>query len=88
MSLHDEVLDRATNPPTPERPMGGPDAANQPPPPPPETDPKQEYTTAEIPLERPQTNDANRPLEANPRTAPDPSPVAETGVDGIRPELI
>jgi hypothetical protein len=88
MRLHAEVPARAKNPPTPERPMGGPDAANQPPPPPPETDPKQEYTTAEIPLERPQSNDANRPLEADLRTAPDPPPLAASGVDGIRAELI
>lgn len=32
----------AENPPTPERPAGGPDPDNQPPPPPPESDPNQD----------------------------------------------
>jgi len=32
----------ADNPPSPERPEGGPDPDNQPPPPPPESDPKQD----------------------------------------------
>jgi hypothetical protein len=33
---------QAENPPSPERPEGGPDSDNQPPPPPPESDPKQD----------------------------------------------
>lgn len=33
----------AQNPPTPERPEGGPDPDNQPPAPPAESDPKQDY---------------------------------------------
>ena len=37
----------AQNPPTPERPAGGPDPDNQPPAPPPESDPKQDPSDEE-----------------------------------------
>ena len=56
------------------------DRNQQPPPPPPETDPNREYTTAEIPLERPQSNDANRPLEGDLRAGDVPDDAATHGV--------
>ena len=56
------------------------DRMQQPPPPPPETDPSREYNTAEIPLTRPQTNDANRPLETDLRAGEVPDDPSTHGV--------
>ena len=56
------VPDGAQNPPTTERPAGGPDPDNQPPPPPPESDPTQEYDGV-VEGERPSSNDNEQPFE-------------------------
>ncbi len=56
----------------------------QPPPPPPESDPNREYSTAEIPLERPQSNDANRPGEdLRGGEVPD-----DAAAHGVRPDAL
>lgn len=41
-SEYEDADERAENPPSPERPAGGPDPDNQPPPPPAVSDPKQD----------------------------------------------
>lgn len=54
------VPEGAENPPSADRPAGGPDTGNQPPPPPAESDPAQDFS-GEHGGERPQTNDNEMP---------------------------
>lgn len=78
MSLDEEILDRSDGSIKSRR-------TTQPPPPPPESDPQGTYGAEHMGIDRPQTNDAEQPLE--PLDSEDfPPPVAASGRSGLHEE--